>query len=119
MLGGMTIYHIAHVSDWTDALQKGEYRVSTAGLSLDETGFIHASTKEQVAPTAERFYRDATAPLCVLVIDEEAVRRSGTEVREEQGDDGQWYPHIYGALNPEWIVDLRPAALGEDGRFAW
>ncbi|WP_420098546.1 DUF952 domain-containing protein [Corynebacterium sp.] len=111
----MTIYHIAHVSEWADALQEGEYRVSTSGLSLDEVGFIHASTREQVAPTAERFYRDVTAPLCVLVIDEGV----GTEVREEEGDDGQRYPHIYGVLKPDWVVDARPAGFGEDGRFNW
>ncbi|WP_255372701.1 DUF952 domain-containing protein [Corynebacterium sp. CNJ-954] len=117
--GGMTIYHIARVPDWTDAQREGEYRVSTSGMSLDEVGYIHASTAAQVVPTAERFYQDETVPLCVLAIDESAVQHSGTEIREESGDDGQWYPHIYGPLDPEWVITVHPGEFGTDGRFVW
>jgi uncharacterized protein (DUF952 family) len=114
----MTIYHIARLPDWQDALKIGEYRVSTAGLSLTQVGFIHASTADQVAPTAERFYKDEDGGLCVLVIDDAAVRRAGTEiVAEDVG--GELFPHIYGPLRTAWVSEVRPAAFTSDGRFLW
>jgi uncharacterized protein (DUF952 family) len=115
----MTIYHIARLSDWQDALAVGEYRISTAGLSLTQVGFIHASGADQVAATAERFYKDQDAGLCVLVIDDAAVRRAGTEVIAEDAGGGELFPHIYGPLRPEWVTEVKPAAFGSDGRFVW
>lgn len=117
--GGMTIFHIARVPDWTAVLETGEYRVSTVGLSVDSVGYVHASTQEQVGPTARRFYRDEDAALCVLVIDDDRVRAAGTEVLEEDGGDGQNYPHIYGPVRPDWVSEVRPASFGQDGRFIW
>lgn len=40
----MEILHLAHRADWDEALVSGQYRTSTRGASLDDVGFIHAST---------------------------------------------------------------------------
>ena len=59
----MQLLHIATAPDWADAVAAGEYRVSTLGVTLEQEGFIHASTPEQVQPTASRFYAAVTDPL--------------------------------------------------------
>ena len=54
------IFHIALPGDWVDAYASGEYSMSTRGMSLDDVGFIHCSTAEQIEATANRFYGDLT-----------------------------------------------------------
>ena len=48
----MIIYHITSRTAWEAAQAAGEYSPD----SLKTEGFIHASTGEQVADTANRFY---------------------------------------------------------------
>ena len=50
------IHHLAQRDAWETAIDAGEYRVSTIGMSLEEVGFIHASQPHQVEPVARRFY---------------------------------------------------------------
>jgi glutathione S-transferase len=99
------IYHIALAAGWAQAQRDGQYTTSTRGRTLAEEGFIHASTADQVDEVADAFYRDAP-DLVLLVIDTERV---GSPIRYEpvpgQADP---YPHIYGPLNLEAVVEVRP-----------
>ena len=113
----MTILHLAHRDDWDAALVSGEYRTSTRGRSLEEVGFIHASYPHQLTAVAEFVHAGDDAELCVLVIDEEAVRRDGVTILDEDGGDGQQYPHIYGAIRPVWVSEVRAAGFDAEGRF--
>jgi len=112
------ILHVAHRSDWERARRDGSYTVSTRGRGLDEVGFIHGSTAEQVSGVAERFYRDDPEALVVLVIGVDLVRADGTEVRFEDGGDGQEYPHVYGPVRPGHVIRVEPAGFA-DGAFWW
>ena len=107
----MTIWHLALESDWTAAVAAGSYRVSTRGLTLDQVGFIHGATHEQVAGVAARFYGDVTEPLLLLEIDADAVRASGTEVVLEDGGNGELFPHIYGPIDTAWVREATPARI--------
>lgn len=104
------IYHICTEEAWADAMEKGEYRAD----SLDEVGFIHASTKEQVVGVANRFYRHLDH-LMVLWID---VRRLVSEVRWEQVEDGV-FPHIYGPVNLDAVVDVSRLVRNSAGEYIW
>lgn len=108
----MTIYHLARVADWDATAASGEYRVSTLDRTLDEVGFIHASRADQVAATAERFYRDVAGDLVVLEIDEH-----GLDVREEDGGAGEVYPHVYGPIPVASVTRVVPAWFEDDGGF--
>jgi uncharacterized protein (DUF952 family) len=110
----MTIFHIAHRADWDAALVTGEYRVSTRGLTLDQVGFIHASSADQLAGVAELFYRDDPESLVVLEIDDGAL---GDAVRWEDGGSGELFPHIYRALHPADVTANVPAKFDESGHF--
>jgi uncharacterized protein (DUF952 family) len=108
------IYHIARASDWAQAQAAGEYTTSTRGRTLAEEGFIHCSASGQVAGVANTFYR-GLPDLLVLVID---VGRVRPEVRVEQvtGSD-EPFPHVYGPLNVDAVVETRRFEPGPDGRF--
>jgi len=90
------IFHLAIPDDWAGAFATGEYRMSTRGMTLDEVGFIHCSTHEQLADTANRFYRDVEQ-LVVLTIDQALVRAPIVWEPPEPGHD-VLFPHIYGPL---------------------
>jgi uncharacterized protein (DUF952 family) len=110
------IYHIAFPADWAAAQRDGEYLTSSRGLTLAEEGFIHASTAGQLAGVANAFYADVD-DLIVLVIDEGLLE---PEVRYEPvpGMD-QPFPHLYGPLNVDAVVEVRPLERGTDGRFTF
>ncbi|WP_219732012.1 DUF952 domain-containing protein [Glaciihabitans sp. INWT7] len=114
----MSLLHIAHVTDWSAAAVTGEYRVSTRGASLEQVGFIHASSSAQVAGVADFAYRDDPEGLVVLVIDDEVLREAGIAVRYQDGGNGTLFPHIFGALRPEFVTEVRPAGF-VNGVFAW
>ena len=110
----MTIFHIAHRADWDAALVAGEYRVSSRGLTLDEVGFIHASTADQLAPVAARFYRDDPEDLIVLELDDVVL---GDAVHWEDGGAGELFPHVFRALRPGDVTANVPAYFDESGHF--
>jgi uncharacterized protein (DUF952 family) len=110
------IYHIADADDWREARSAGEYRISTRGATLEQEGFIHASTHEQVARVANRSYRDAEN-LIVLAADTERVR---PEIRYEAapGTD-EIYPHIYGPLNVDAVLRVLPLRMDAAGSYVF
>ena len=77
----------------------GEYRVSTRGATLDEVGFIHAATQEQVDGVQARYYADA-GDLVLLTIDTDRL----TSPWRFDSVGEQEFPHIYGPLNLDAVV---------------
>lgn len=120
------IYHIATRADWERARRDGQYTTSTIGKTLAEEGFIHASRAEQVAGVANTFYRGLPDDLLLLVIDAGQVR---AEIRYEDVPGAgaalsRWrkpagFPHIYGPLNTDAVVAVRPLQPGPDGKFTF
>lgn len=90
------IFHLALVDDWVAAFNVGEYTMSTRDMTLDEVGFIHCSTEQQIADTANRFYGDL-AQLVVLTIDPQLVP-SPIVFEPPSPDADVLFPHIYGPL---------------------
>jgi uncharacterized protein (DUF952 family) len=111
------IYHIATRADWERARRDGEYTTSTAGRTLAEEGFIHASHAAQVAGVANMFYRGLPDDLVVLVIDTSRVR-APIRCEDVPGADAP-FPHIYGPLNTDAVLAVRPLPAGPDGEFTF
>jgi glutathione S-transferase len=110
------IYHITFRSDWEDALRHGEYRISTRGKTLEDEGFIHASTSKQVTPVANLIYPEG-GDLLVLAID---ASRLTSEVRYDHvADQNEPFPHIYGPLNTDAVLRTHRLKRGDDGRFSF
>lgn len=110
----MVIYHIAYPTDWEKGKADGEYRISTKGRTLEEQGFIHAGDVPQVAPVANVVYWDADS-LIVLVIDTDRLD-SEWKYDEVPGWDAP-FPHIYGPLNPNAVIEVLPLEKDGEGKF--
>jgi uncharacterized protein (DUF952 family) len=108
------IYHIATRSDWEQALRNGSYTTSTRGRTLAQQGFIHCSDAGQVAGVANFVYADAD-DLVLLEIEPDRVRAT-VQYDDVPGEPAP-FPHIYGPLNPDAVVDVRSFAPGPDGVF--
>jgi glutathione S-transferase len=110
------IYHIAYLADWKQAQDDGEYRMSTRGRTLEQQGFIHAGAAAQVAPVANVIYL-GEAGLLVLVIDESKIESEIVYESVPGWDDP--FPHIYGPLNVDAVVETLPFESGPDGGFSF
>jgi uncharacterized protein (DUF952 family) len=113
------ILHLTRRSDWDSALATGSYRWSTRGRTYDDVGFVHASSRSQLPAVARFVFADERDVLCVLILDTDAITAAGTEVRYEDGGDCELYPHVYGPIDPAWVVDVMPAHLGSEGVLVW
>lgn len=90
------IFHLAVPDDWAAAFAAGEYTMSTRGITLEQEGFIHCSTRAQMQDTANRFYGDLDQ-LVVLTIDPQLVPSPIVFEPPAPGLD-VLFPHIYGPL---------------------
>lgn len=82
--------------------------------SLAGEGFIHLSaTIEQVTWVANRFYRDVP-DLVALVVDE---RLLSAAVHYDPTPDGV-FPHLYGPLDREAIIEVEPLRRGDQGDWS-
>jgi uncharacterized protein (DUF952 family) len=102
------IYHLVSRSTW-EAAPPGPYRVP----SLETEGFIHCSNREQVSRSANKFYPNESEML-LLAID---PARLTSELRDEEGRPGELFPHIYGPINREAIVEVILLERGTDGHW--
>jgi uncharacterized protein (DUF952 family) len=105
---GGVIFHITTRAAWETALAEGSYRADT----LASEGFIHASTREQVLGVADARFR-GVASLVLLVIDPALV---GPEIRWEESEPSlPPFPHVYGPLNVDAVVNVVSVPEGADG----
>ena len=113
------IFHITTDKDWQTAKVRGSYRAP----SLDSEGFIHCSTREQVLPVAENFYKGQEG-LILLVIDPELLEATlkweppaGGGPPPGVGED-ELFPHIYGEINIASVIDTLALTPDSAGTFS-
>jgi uncharacterized protein len=92
-----------------------------------QDGFIHCTGEpETLLEVANRFYRDVPGEMVVLVIDPARLRaavRYEAAIPPRPGaadppDAGTLlFPHVYGPINREAIVAVRPAKRAPDGTY--
>lgn len=102
------IYKICSAGEWAAAREAGRY----AGSADDaRDGFIHFSTREQLAGTAAKHFRDKRDLLLVTV----AASRLGAALRWEPSRGGALFPHLYAPLELTAVSGVRPLPLRDDG----
>ncbi len=109
------IYHITSAEQWAAAQAAGVYRAE----SLLSEGFIHLSQRHQVLGSANRFFQ-GQAGLELLAID--PAQLTGRLVYEapvspESHAAGETFPHLYGELNLDAVVQVVSFVADADGRF--
>lgn len=113
------IFHMTRRTDWETALPTGFYR----GDTLESQGFIHCSTEEQVIRVANAFFRGQTG-LVLLVIDPQKVQaevKFESPVNPSTGEPesgGELFPHIYGALNTDAVIQVEDFTPDSEGWFS-
>lgn len=104
------IYKICHAGEWAAAEARGIY----AGSAKDrEDGFLHFSTREQLAGTLARYYADAT-DLVLVAVDPAAL---GEALKWEPSRDGALFPHLHDTLPLSAVRWSAPIARGAGGTF--
>jgi uncharacterized protein (DUF952 family) len=104
------ILHICQSKDWEAAQAAGSYSAD----SLESEGFIHCSRADQVADTANYIFEGMEG----LVLLHIAVDKLEAEVRWEDTEEGE-FPHVYGPINLDSVIDVEELATGADGAFKY
>jgi uncharacterized protein (DUF952 family) len=105
------ILRITPRDKWEQAVAEGEFRSD----DLATEGFIHCSTPEQLPWVAEKFYK-GQAGLVVLRIDTEKLK--SPLVWENPHEKWKVFPHVYGPINTDAVVEVMPLEelpLGGEG----
>lgn len=104
------IFHITKHEAWNSLEADGTYRTEMFPIE----GFIHCSTRDQVIQVANLRFR-GQAGLVLLSIDTDKVT---SEIRYENLEGGQqMFPHIYGELNIDAVVQVAEFEPAADGYF--
>ncbi|MEJ8280977.1 GNAT family N-acetyltransferase [Pseudonocardia spirodelae] len=108
------LLHLCTPGEWRSWLDAG----AVAPPSLDEAGFVHLSTPEQVALPAERLFAGRT-DLVLLVLDPARLDAAGVRVRWEPGVPGDpesmRFPHAYGPVPLGAVLAVVAYRPGPDG----
>ena len=115
------IYHITSREAAQAARQSGEYRTE----SLASQGFIHFSQLHQLLGVANAFYKGLPDQV-ILVVDPallkpelkyEAPVHPSTADRSTVPTADQRFPHLYGPLNFEAVIQVVDLPVSADGSF--
>ncbi|MER8748704.1 DUF952 domain-containing protein [Mesorhizobium sp. M1050] len=102
------IYKITPRAPWREAETNGRF----TGAPIDVAdGFIHFSTAAQVKETAARHFAGQT-DLLLVAIDGASL---GAALKYEVSRRGALFPHLYGPLDLNAVLWVRPLPLGADG----
>jgi len=113
------VYHITTRNAALKARQSGVYHPA----SLMREGFIHFSQRRQILDVANAFYR-GQRKLVLLEIETERLK---AELRHEPPihpansstlpASSSLFPHLYGPLNMDAVVNMIDFPCGADGLF--
>ncbi len=93
------IFHIANIKDWESQLNNNFYQCD----SLKNEGFIHASKFDQLDFVLTKFYPN-NKEIVLLKIDTEKLN---SEIKWEKSElNLEPFPHIYGVINRDSIVEI-------------
>jgi len=102
------VYKITSQQEWDAALAANHY----PGAAIDlADGFIHFSTAEQAAETAEKHFRGQT-DLLLVAVETEAY---GDAMKWEVSRGGALFPHLYGPFDRGSVIWTRPIETNADG----
>lgn len=99
----MFIYHIVLPQVW----ERFKDRPSYAPESLTSEGFIHCSYPGQLESVLKRYYR-GVEKVIILKIDTEKLY---AKLVKEPSTNNEMYPHLYGRLNHNAVVDIEERTL--------
>jgi len=106
----MFLFHISSEAAWRDAQEAGAYTAD----SLATEGFIHCSEQHQVVWVANQRFR-GRQDLVLLRID--PGRLDARVVHENLEGGQQLFPHVYGPIPVDAVIEVVPFRPDADGKF--
>ncbi len=103
----MFIYHVVLPDVWDQFKTRPSYQPE----SLATEGFIHCSYPGQLDAVLKRYYSGVERVL-ILKIDTDKLL---SKLVKEPSTNDEMYPHIYGRLNHNAIVEIEDRVLIGDG----
>jgi uncharacterized protein (DUF952 family) len=103
----MFIYHVVLPEVWERSKTKASYQPE----SLATEGFIHCSYPSQLEAVLARYYRGADKVL-ILKIDTDKLL---SKLVKEPSTNNEIYPHIYGRLNHNAVVEVTERVIKGNG----
>lgn len=104
------IFHVVKKENWKSQKKDSRYHPE----SLDSDGFIHCSTGRTIEEVTNRLYKDQD-DILLIIINTTLVE---PEIRyENSGNSDTKYPHIYGPLNMDAVIDKIELASEDDGGY--
>ena len=85
-----------------------------AGIDLAD-GYIHFSTAAQAIETAAKHFAGQSG-LVLVAVDAGAL---GSAIKWEVSRGGQLFPHLYGALSFDAVLQVEPLPVGPDGKHVF
>lgn len=104
------IYHIAHNADVVRLMNGENYRCA----SLESEGFIHCCSQRQLPGVTARYYADVD-DVHLLIIDVDKLTPALVLENTVGGDE--LFPHVYGPIAPDCILDCVPYGLQSTERM--
>jgi uncharacterized protein (DUF952 family) len=98
------VYRVLLSAEWQEMLAHRQFN----GSAIDKRdGYIHLSTREQVAGTIAAHFADVESELVVVEVDAASL---GDNLRWERSRGGAVFPHLYDVLDARAVT----RAMGAD-----
>lgn len=104
------ILHCIKKTDWEDRKNKTSW--GEEELAID--GFIHCSTIE-LFWRVTKFFEEVEDELVILCIDEDKLESE--VIYEDKENTGKLFPHVYGLINNDAVVDVLPYLRNKKGQY--
>jgi uncharacterized protein (DUF952 family) len=112
------ILHLASNDAWLASTKTGSYHAD----SLSTEGFIHCSKPSQIVDVANTFYRGQQGLVLLLIdpskLEAELKWEPPAEPEPTHAREGDLFPHLYGPLNLDAVVEVLAFEPDIDGKFA-
>lgn len=115
MVGPTPIYHMCKAEEWRAAEAAGAEGVYHGSSQDTADGFIHFSTKAQIAASAVK-HRAGQSGLVLLAVDPAPL---GEALKWEPSRGGEKFPHLYGPLPVSAVSSADDLPMGPDGRHVF
>ncbi len=102
------IYHLADKDCWIEQAEEGAYKGRPEDLG---DGFLHFSNAQQIVKSAA-VHKAGQPNLVLLAVDDEML---GDELKWEESRGGALFPHIYGEVPMDAVINAHPLSLDDEG----
>ncbi|MFN8673154.1 MAG: DUF952 domain-containing protein [Candidatus Sericytochromatia bacterium] len=104
------IVHILEKKDWEYAKKENIYNPK----SLEIEGFIHCSKVDQIVGVSNLHYKNKKDMLMIVINENLLINKV---LYEDLYNEGKSFPHIYGTINIDSIIEVIDFPCNNEGFF--